>query len=86
MPPHSPKSDNLLTNSYADDFTVSCSNSNLYQMAEAPTAQSTYIEVWAGERGLTISAPKSTITLFTPQFTQSNIHPQVTQNNFILPL
>ena len=35
-----PQSDNLLTNSYADNSTVSCSNSNVNQMAEALTAQS----------------------------------------------
>ena len=56
-----PQSDNLVINSYADDFTASCSNSNAYQMTE-----------WAEERGLAISAPKLTISLFTPQFTQSH--------------
>ena len=71
-----PQFDNLLINSYADDFTVSCSNSNV----------ALNIEKWVDERGLTISAPNSTITLFTPQFAQSNIHPQVTLNNFLLPL
>ena len=36
------------------------------------TAHSSYIEEWADERGLAISAPKSAITLFSPQFTQFN--------------
>ena len=75
-----PQSDNLLTNSYADDFAVSCSNSNVAQMAEALTTHSTNIDQWADERGLAISAPKSTITLFTTQFAQ------VTLNNSLLPL
>ena len=44
------------------------------------------IEEWADERGLAISALKSTITLFTPQFAQSSTNPQVTLNNSILPL
>ena len=30
-----PQSDDFLTSSYADDFTISCSNSNVDQMAEA---------------------------------------------------
>ena len=32
--PTFPQSDNLLANFYADDFTVSCSNSNVDQMNE----------------------------------------------------
>ena len=84
--PHSLQSDAFLTSSYADDFTVSCSNSNVDQMAESLSAYSPIIEEWADERGLAISAPKSTITLFTPQFAQSNTHTQVTLNISILPL
>ena len=41
-------------------------------MAEALTVHSSNIAEWADERGLAISAPKSTITLFFPQFAQSN--------------
>jgi len=55
-------------------------------MAEYLNAHSPIIEEWADERGLAISAPKSTITLFTPKYAQSNTHPQVTLNNSILPL
>ena len=39
-----PQSDNFLTNFYADNFTVSCSNSNVDQMAEALSAHSSIIE------------------------------------------
>ena len=66
-----PQSNDFLTSSYADDFTISCSNSNINQMAESFSAHSPIIEEWADERGLAISAPKSTITLFTPQFVES---------------
>ena len=62
-----PQSDDFadasLLHSYADDFTISCSNSKVDQMAEALSARSPIIEDWADERGLAISAPKSTITL-----------------------
>jgi len=75
----------LLTSSYADDFTISCSNYNVDQMTESLSAHSPIIEL-ADERALAISAPKSTITLFTPQFAQSNIHPQVTLSDSVLPL
>ena len=76
---HIPQSDNLLTISYADDFTVSCYNYNVNQMVEALTAHTSNIEKWADERGLAISTPKSAIILFTSQFAQS--HPQLTLNN-----
>ena len=59
-----PQSDNYLTSSYADDFTIiSCFNSYVYQMAEALSAHSPIIEEWTDVRGLAISAPKSTITI-----------------------
>ena len=83
------QSDNLFNHSYADDFTISCSNSNVDRRAEALrplTAHLSNIEELADQRGLAISALKSTIILFTPQFAQSNTYPQVTLNNFILPL
>ena len=73
------QSDDFLTSSYADDFTVSCSNSKIDQMAEALFADSPNIEEWVDERGLAISAPKSIITLITPQFAQSSTHPQYEQ-------
>ena len=65
-----PQSENLITISYADDFTVSCSNGD--QMAEAVSAHSPNIEELADDCGLEISAPKSTITLFTLQIAQSS--------------
>ena len=42
------QSDNLLPNSYADDFTVACSNSNFVEMAEAYRPCSNYwVDGWA---------------------------------------
>ena len=55
-------------------------------MAEDVTANSLNIEEWANERGLVISATKSTITLFTFQFAQPNTHIQVILKNSMLPL
>ena len=81
-----PESVNLLENSDADDFTDSCSSPNVPQMAATLTTQASSVEAWADERGLTISAPKSTITLFTPQTQQSSTHPHVTLNGSQLPL
>ena len=80
-----PQADNLLNNSFEDDFTVSCSNSNVDQMAETLTIHSSNIEDWMDEQDLTISALRSTITLLTSQFMQSNTHPQIIQNNSLLP-
>ena len=81
-----PQSDDFLTTSYADDFTVSCANPNVDQKGDALSAHSANIEELSDERGLANSAPKSTITLFTIQFAQSSTHPQVSLNNSILPL
>ena len=67
-----PETENLFTNSYVDDFIVSCSNSNVDRMIEALTAHSSNIVEWTDERGLATSAPKSTITLCTPRLAQSN--------------
>ena len=80
-----PRSDNIFTNSYAGDFSVSCFNSNVDQITEALTDHSSNIKGWADERGLAISSPKCTITVFTHQFEQSCTHPQVTLNNSLLP-
>ena len=58
-----PQSNDFLTSFYSDDFTISCSNSNVNQMAEALSAYSPNIEEWADKRGLAISVPKSIITI-----------------------
>ena len=58
-----PKSDDFLTSSYADDFTISCSNSHVDQMAEAFYAHSPIIEEWTDTRGLAISPSPS---LYSP--------------------
>ena len=49
-----PKSDAFLTNSYANDFTVFCSDSNIDQIVEAFSVHSSNIEEWADERGSAI--------------------------------
>ena len=75
-----------LTTSYADDFTDSHSDSSPSTAAMALSAQAERVSAWAEERGLAISAPKSTVTLFTSDFRQSHDHPHVTLANSPLPL
>ena len=77
-----PQTDNLPANCYAEDFTVSCSNSNDAQMAEALTAHASNID-WPVERDLTISATKNRDHFFYPSIRKFSTHPQVTQNNFL---
>ena len=74
-------SDNLLTHSYADEFSVYCSNVD--QIAEALTAHSSNIKEWADEA---ISAPNPP-SLYSP-LNSHNLTPipKVTLNNSILPL
>ena len=80
-----PQSD-LLSSSYADDFTDSISGPTIPPSAETLSAHAESVFAWAEEKGLSISAPKSTITLFTSDRHQSHTHPQVTLNNSPLPL
>ena len=58
---------NQLVNSYAYDLTDSYSDAVLPQMVEILTVYASGVRAWADERGLIISAPKSTMTLFNAQ-------------------
>ena len=80
-----PQSD-VLTTSYADDFTDSCSSSSIPTAARHLSMHAERVGEWADERGLAISAPKSNVTLFTPDLRQSRNHPTVHLNNSPLPL
>ena len=75
-----------LTSSYADDFTDSYSSPDYRTAASALTDQATRVSEWAEQKGLSLSAPKSTVTLFTPHTHQTHTHPQVTLNSSPLPL
>ena len=76
-----------LTTSYADDFNDSVTAVDVGAAADALTEQANRVTLWAEERGLSLSAPKSTVTLFTPdKRNQSNLHPNVKLNNVRLPL
>ena len=75
-----------LTSSYADDFTDSFSSPDIQTAVSALTTHSDHVVEWARERGLTISAPKSSVTLFTSHTHQSHTHPTVSLDNTILPL
>ena len=78
--------DDQLTLSYADDFTDSITSRNYRDATPALTHQATRVQQWADDRGLALSAPKSTITLFTPQRSEVHDHPEVRLNNTPLPL
>ena len=78
--------DDHLTLSYADDFTDSITSRNYRDATPALTRQATRVQQWADDRGLALSAPKSTITLFTPQRSEVHDHPEVRLNNTPLPL
>ena len=78
--------DNHLTLSYADDFTDSITNSSYVTAATGLTNQATRVSEWASERGLALSAPKSTVTLFSSHRAELNDHPQVNLNGTTLPL
>ena len=75
-----------LTTSYADDFTDSASSTDYTSAAAALSEHANRVSLWAADLGLTLSAPKSTVTLFTPDTRQFHHHPHVTINNTPLPL
>ena len=54
--------------------------------ATALSSHATQVAAWADDRGLAISAPKSTVTLFTSETRQSHVHPPVTLHESPLPL
>ena len=78
--------DNHLTLSYADDFTDSITSRSYRDATPALTLQASRVHQWANERGLALSAPKSTITLFTPQRSEVHDHPEVLLDGEPLPL
>ena len=80
-----PHSTHLIT-SYADDFTDSASSTDYTPAAAALSEHANRVSLWAADLGLTLSAPKSTVTLFTPDTRQFHHHPHVTLNNTPLPL
>ena len=69
--------DDHLTLSYADDFTDSIASRSYSDATPALTCQATRVHQWANERGLALSAPKSTITHFTPQRSEVHDHPEI---------
>ena len=75
-----------LTTSYADDFTDASSHTDYTQAASTLTEHTTRVSEWAEDLGLSLSAPKSSVTLFTSDKRQTHHHPTVTLNNTPLPL
>ena len=81
-----PQSDHISSTSYADDFNDSCSDPSIPAAAARLTDHATRVSSWAAERGMILSAPKSTVTLFTPDNHQHQEHPIVTLGGVALPL
>ena len=81
-----PQSSGVSSTSYADDFSDSCSSPDVPAAAARLTEHAARVSSWAVEQGMTISAPKSTVTLFTPDNRQHDTHPQVTVAGELLPL
>ena len=81
-----PQSSGITSTSYADDFTDSCSDPDISAAAARLTEHASRVSNWATERGMTLSAPKSTVTLFTSDNRQHEIRPLVTLGGEPLPL
>ena len=81
-----PQSNGITSTSYADDFTDFCSDPDISVAAARLTEHASRVSNWATERGMTLSAPKSTVTLLTPDNRQHEIHPLVTLGGELLPL
>ena len=75
-----------LTTSYADDFTASTSSHCVADAADRLAGHANDVEVWARNKGLSISLPKSHTTLFTSDTHQSFLHPDVELAGARVPL
>ena len=75
-----------LVTSYADDFTAAASDKDVLAATEVIAEHASHVEAWAGERGLQVSAQKSTVTLFTPETRQGRMHPTIPMGGSQLPL
>ena len=71
-PPSAP-----LVTSYADDFSAAASATSPTEAAGLLSAHAVDVAVWAREKGLSVSIPKSHATLLTPDTRQSNLDPGV---------
>ena len=81
-----PSDPHITSSSYADDFTDSYTSHDIQTAARALLAHAANVSHWADERGLLISAPKSSITVFTSHTHQSHSHPDVSLRDSPLPL
>ena len=81
-----PNTSPLLT-SYADDFTAAASSSNPQAAADALAAHAADVVSWVEEKGLLLSAPKSSVTLFTSdRCRESHLRPNIPLSGSPLPL
>ena len=65
----------LLITSNANDFMAAASSSSPQLGANTLATHTSDVVSWVEEKGLLLSAPKSSVTLFTPDTHKSNLHP-----------
>ena len=74
-----------LSEAYADDGHVAESSSDVDEIATALNAAADEISAWASLNGMSVSAPKSTVTLFTSWTKQVNHQLPVTMDGTQVP-
>ena len=77
---------NSNTTSYADDFTIFTSSSNLQEMETELNNDANTIHQWILNKKLAISVTKSHTTVFTNDSSQLNHHPQVKYKDDLVPV
>ena len=75
-----------LKTSFADDFTIAASSTNLQAIEDNLNSDLTNISLWAHCKHLRISPEKSQVTLFTSDTHQSKYQPQVYYEGALIPL
>jgi hypothetical protein len=75
----------LLT-SYADNFNVLESDSDIPELSRRLQEGVAPISKWADRKRLTIAPAKSVVTLFTPWNKQANVQPDISINGVVVPL
>jgi hypothetical protein len=73
-------------NSYADDFTLCVSSSDIHELEHKLTDDFVHVSKWSKEKELTIEPEKSSVTLFTPDKHQSNVRPDMSYESVPIPL
>ena len=77
---------NGVKTSFADDFTISKTDTNLQTIEKALNEDLQRVSKWASKKKLKISAEKSQVILFTPNNREMKVKPQIIYEGSLIPV